>query len=76
MIWNKKHIIQNITYGSKHENNVTTTYHIIEKRYIPASEIRKTPNGKQLLTQYGYKLRGRARRMFKMILLKYGIEMV
>ena len=76
MIWNKKHIIQNITYGSKHENNVTTTYHIIEKRYIPASEIRKTPNGKQLLTQQGYKLRGRTARTFKMILLKYSNDMV
>lgn len=76
MIWNKKHITQNVTYGSVYKNNVTTTYKIIERRYIPASEIRKTPNGKQLLIQHDYKLRGRVARLFQMILLKYSNDVV
>lgn len=67
MTWNKKHILQQVIYARNQ-----TSYKIIERRYIHASELRKMNNGLQAIMRHDYKLRGKRSRTVKMFSLKYG----
>lgn len=73
MTWNKKHIIQKITFGSRYENGKAVTYTLTEKQYIPVTRVRKLPGGKQILKQHDYKLRGRRSRISKIFITKFDI---